>query len=274
MYGYETGLFKRTKGISGSGSYPAQTSSSEFIGNGTSIFIGRELQFADIPEDFLHQTLQGLVLGMCVFLSWYQRYKLKRLTQGRELWYFWARTGEGIKYFFIARTRKARAERRAHDKTYELSVKSAEKIDRIDHTMSKVEDGILVQMTEMDKAIHTLYEDKEGLIKENADLQVSNAGLMAENEAVRKQLELTLIQYEEDKAGLLASIAKNTTMHERQLVYIQSSTMLRMNCIEFCHEEYSFSWPALSPLIFIASNILSAILLSLTSLTNCRLMSL
>ena len=64
--------------------------------------------------------VQGLVLGLCVFLSWYQKYKLKRLTQGRELWYFWARTGEGIKYFFIARTRKARAERRAHDKTYEL----------------------------------------------------------------------------------------------------------------------------------------------------------
>ena len=101
--------------------------------------------------------VQGLVLGMCVFLSWYQRYKLKRLTQGRELWYFWARTGEGIKYFFIARTRKARAERRAHDKTYELSVKSAKKIDRIDHTMSKVEDGILVQMTEKDKAIHPRY---------------------------------------------------------------------------------------------------------------------
>ena len=140
--------------------------------------------------------VQGLVLGLCVFLSWYQKYKLKRLTQGRELWYFWARTGEGIKYFFIASTRKARAERRAHDKTYELSVKSAEKIDRIDHTMSKVEDGVLVQMTEKDKAIHTLYEDKEGLIKENADLQVSNAGLMAENEAVRKQLEQTLIQYD------------------------------------------------------------------------------
>ena len=44
--------------------------------------------------------VQGLVLGMCVFLSWYQKYKLKRLTQGRELWYFWARVGEGIKYFF------------------------------------------------------------------------------------------------------------------------------------------------------------------------------
>ena len=134
--------------------------------------------------------VQGLVLGLCVFLSWYQKYKLKRLTQGRELWYFWARTGEGIKYFFIASTRKARAERRAHDKTYELSVKSAEKIDRIDHTMSKVEDGILVQMTEKDKAIHALYEDKEGLIKENADLQVSNAGLMAENEADRKSTRL------------------------------------------------------------------------------------
>ena len=44
--------------------------------------------------------------------------------------------------------------------------------------------------------------------------------------------------------------------------------------LEFCHEEYSFSWPALSPRILIASNILSAMLLSLTSLTNCRLMSL
>ena len=165
--------------------------------------------------------VQGLVLGICVFLSWYQKYKLKRLTQGRELWYFWARVGEGIKYFFIARTRKTRAERRAHDKTYKVSVESAAKIDRINQSMSKVEDGVLVQMTEKDKAIHALYEDKEGLIKENADLQVSNAGLMAENEAVRKQLELTLIQYEEDKAGLLASIAKNTTMHERQLVYMQ-----------------------------------------------------
>ena len=54
MYGYETGLFKRTKGISGSGSYLTQTSSSELIGNGTSIFIGHELQFAGIPEDILH----------------------------------------------------------------------------------------------------------------------------------------------------------------------------------------------------------------------------
>ena len=61
MYGYETGLFKRTKGISGSGSYPAQTSSSEFIGNGTSIFIGRELQFADIPEDFLHHYVYNVM---------------------------------------------------------------------------------------------------------------------------------------------------------------------------------------------------------------------
>ena len=74
--------------------------------------------------------VQGLVLGMCVFLSWYQKYKLKRLTQGRELWYFWARVGEGIKYFFIARTRKTRAERRAHDKTYKVSVESAAKMDR------------------------------------------------------------------------------------------------------------------------------------------------
>ena len=129
--------------------------------------------------------VQGLVLGMCVFLSWYQKYKLKRLTQGRELWYFWARVGEGIKYFIIARTRKTRAERRAHDKTYKVSVESAAKIDRINQSMSKVEDGVLVQMTEKDKTIHALYEDKESLMKENADLQVSNAGLIAENETVR-----------------------------------------------------------------------------------------
>ena len=158
---------------------------------------------------------------MCVFLSWYQKYKLKRLTQGRELWYFWARVGEGIKYFFIARTRKTRAERRAHDKTYKVSVESAAKIDRINQSMSKVEDGVLVQMTEKDKTIHALYEDKESLMKENADLQVSNAGLIAENETVRKQLEQTLVQYEEDKTRLLATIGKNTTMHERQLVYMQ-----------------------------------------------------
>lgn len=141
--------------------------------------------------------VQGLVLGMCVFLSWYQKYKLKRLTQGRELWYFWARVGEGIKYFFIARTRKTRAERRAHDKTYKVSVESAAKIDRINQSMSKVEDGVLVQMTEKDKTIHALYEDKESLMKENADLQVSNAGLIAENETVRKQLEQILVQYVE-----------------------------------------------------------------------------
>ena len=165
--------------------------------------------------------VQGLVLGMCVFLSWYQKYKLKRLTQGRELWYFWARVGEGIKYFFIARTRKTRAERRAHDMTYKVSVESAAKIDRINQSMSKVEDGVLVQMTEKDKTIHALYEDKESLMKENADLQVSNAGLIAENETVRKQLEQTLVQYEEDKTRLLATIGKNTTMHERQLVYMQ-----------------------------------------------------
>ena len=165
--------------------------------------------------------VQGIVLGMCVFLSWYQKYKLKRLTQGRELWYFWARVGEGIKYFFIARTRKTRAERRAHDKTYKVSVESAAKIDRINQSMSKVEDGVLVQMTEKDKTIHALYEDKESLMKENADLQVSNAGLIAENETVRKQLEQTLVQYEEDKTRLLATIGKNTTMHERQLVYMQ-----------------------------------------------------
>ena len=64
MYGYETGFFKRTKGISGSGSYPAQTSSSEFIGNGTSIFIGRELQFSDIPEDILHHYVYST--GPCL----------------------------------------------------------------------------------------------------------------------------------------------------------------------------------------------------------------
>ena len=72
-----------------------------------------------------------------------------------------------------------------------------------------------------DKTIHALYEDKESLMKENADLQVSNAGLIAENETVRKQLEQTLVQYEEDKTRLLATIGKNTTMHERQLVYMQ-----------------------------------------------------
>lgn len=165
--------------------------------------------------------VQGLVLGMCVFLSWYQKYKLKRLTQGRELWYFWARLGDGIQYYFVARTRKTRAKRRAYDKAYETSVQTASKIDRIDQGVSNVEDGILVQMVEKDRAIQNLNEDKSSLIKANADLQVSNSGLIAENDAVKLQLERTMAQYEEEKTALLASIGKITATHERQQRYIQ-----------------------------------------------------
>jgi hypothetical protein len=165
--------------------------------------------------------VQGLVLGICAFLSWYQKYKFKRLTQGRELWYFWARLGDGIQYYFVARTRMTRAKRRAYDKAYETSVQTASKIDRIDQGVSNVEDGILVQMVEKDRAIQNLNEDKSSLIKANADLQVSNAGLIAENDAVKLHLERAMAQYEEEKTALLSSIGKITATHERQQRYIQ-----------------------------------------------------
>ena len=131
-----------------------------------------------------------LVMIASVFLLWYQNYRFKRLVEGRELWYFWARIGDGIYYFFVAMTRRIRAERRAKDKAYETSVQTASKIDRIVHSVSNVEVDITAQMREKNEIIHKLNEDKSRL---TAELEYMTAKYTAEaDNMVAKTAELNL----------------------------------------------------------------------------------
>lgn len=150
-----------------------------------------------------------LVMIASVFLLWYQNYSFKRLVEGRELWYFWARIGDGIYYFFVAMTRRIRAERRAKDKAYETSVQTASKIDRIVHSVSNVEVDITAQMREKNEIIHKLNEDK---LRLTTELEYMTAKYKAEaDDMVAKTAELNLkIQEATDTVSELE--AKNDTL--------------------------------------------------------------
>lgn len=159
-----------------------------------------------------------LVMIVSVFLIWYQNYRFKRLAEGRELWYFWARIGEGIYYFFVALTRRIRAERRAKEKEYETSVQTISKIDRIYRGMSKVEEGICDHMENKDRTISNLNEDK---LRLTAELEYMTAKYKAEADAmVAKTAELNLKIQEatdtvcelEEKNGILLS--ESNLLHE------------------------------------------------------------